>query len=275
MNYYGFALPVTGFFIDENLSASAFGRMLDERRGALPVPVAQGMQNLMDSHDTDRLASMVVNGENHGNPHHIDYNNANSAVRSKTFKLRKPDDRERAIQRLIALFQMTFVGAPMIYYGTEAGMWGGHDPDVRMPMVWADMKFAPQATDPRGGEREPDDVNFDPALYEFYKGAIALRRSRSALSLGEYRQLGAFDDRKVFVFERSFGDDALLVAINRGDAPQTVDVPLSSGLALAEARPLFVTRPDQTGGVSLTAGATTARITLPPLTGAVFGKPSK
>ncbi len=49
---------------------------------------------------------------------------------------------------------MTYVGAPMIYYGDEAGMWGGHDPDDRMPMVWEDLKYDPQAIDPRGDERE-------------------------------------------------------------------------------------------------------------------------
>ena len=49
---------------------------------------------------------------------------------------------------------MTYVGAPMIYYGDEAGMWGGHDPDDRMPMVWADLQYDPQAIDPRGDERE-------------------------------------------------------------------------------------------------------------------------
>jgi cyclomaltodextrinase / maltogenic alpha-amylase / neopullulanase len=38
------------------------------------------------------------------------------------------DADEWQIQRLLTLFQMTYVGAPMIYYGTEAGMWGADDP---------------------------------------------------------------------------------------------------------------------------------------------------
>ena len=37
---------------------------------------------------------------------------------------------------MVALFQFTYVGAPMMYYGTEAGMWGADDPCDRMPMVW-------------------------------------------------------------------------------------------------------------------------------------------
>ena len=47
----------------------------------------------------------------------------------------------RRVQRLVALLQMTYVGPPMIYYGTEAGMWGADDPCDRMPMVWPEMKL--------------------------------------------------------------------------------------------------------------------------------------
>ena len=36
---------------------------------------------------------------------------------------------------------MTFVGSPIIYYGTEAGMWGDDDPDNRKPMLWEDIIF--------------------------------------------------------------------------------------------------------------------------------------
>ncbi|GAB4164348.1 MAG: glycoside hydrolase family 13 protein [Terrimicrobiaceae bacterium] len=271
MNYYGFALPVTGFFIDENLSASRFSSMLDERRNALPAPVAYAMQNLMDSHDTDRLASMVVNGHNHGNPDYIDYNNANNARVSSDYKIRKPNDRERAIQRLIALFQMTYVGAPMIYYGTEAGMWGGHDPDTRMPMVWADLKHSPQAIDPRGKAREPDDVNFDSAMFDYYRSAIALRNSHAALRTGSYQSLGAFDSQKTIVFQRNGEGGPIVVAINRSESPQTVEVELPTE---SEPTHTLFTSSGQSAGVHSTIIGKNMKIALPPLTGAVFGPES-
>ncbi len=69
------------------------------------------------------------------------------------YAIRRPDEGERAIQRLVVLMQMTAVGAPMIYYGDEAGMWGATDPDDRQPMVWADLKYASQTIDPRTGSR--------------------------------------------------------------------------------------------------------------------------
>jgi len=90
------------------------------------------MQNLVDSHDTNRLASMIVNGEGTQHPNgEISSNENNDARASTTYRIRKPDDRERDIQRVCA--------SSIIYYGDEAGMWGGHDPDDRMPMVWEDL----------------------------------------------------------------------------------------------------------------------------------------
>ncbi len=271
MNYYGFAMPVTGFFIDGNLSASQLSKMLDERRGALPKPIAYAMQNMVDSHDTDRLASMIVNGENHGNPDHIDFNNNNSARGSAAYKVRRPNDRERAIQRLIGLFQMTYVGAPMLYYGTEAGMWGGHDPDVRMPMVWADLKYDAQATDPRGVAREPDEVKFDADLFGFYAGAIKLRRQHPALSVGDYEALGTFDEQKTFVFARSREGRAYVVALNRSEVAQNVEVELTEGLvtAVGEAKTLFATGAE--ANVKAGLDGRRLKISLPPLAGAVFG----
>ncbi|MDX2080433.1 MAG: glycoside hydrolase family 13 protein [Terrimicrobiaceae bacterium] len=272
MNYYGFALPVTGFFIDENLPASRFSAMLDERRNALPKPIAYAMQNMVDSHDTDRMASMIVNGHNHGNPDHIDYNNQNNARLSTTYQLREPNDRERAIQRLIGLFQMTYVGAPMIFYGTEAGMWGGHDPDCRMPMVWEDLKYDPQAIDPRGGDRKPDAIRFNPDLFAFYRAAIELRRNNPALSIGEYQALGAFDQQKTLVYLRKLGDRAFVVALNRSESPQTVtvDLPTADAALLEGAAPVFVTSKGAPAGISVNGGR--AVITLGPLTGAVYAK---
>lgn len=278
MNYYGFAIPVKGFLVDRNVPPSRFSKMIDERREALPVAIAQGMQNMMDSHDTDRLASMIVNGEGtvYGDPNNIEFNHFNSARASKTYQIRKPNTREREIQRLVALFQMTYVGAPMLYYGTEVGMWGGHDPDVRMPMVWSDMKFDPQATDPRGFERKPDAVEVDKDLLAFYKSAIALRRENRALSLGEYRALGAFDKEQTLVYLRKLDDKALVVAINRSDAPQTVEVELPTGVEalMAGARPVFSTKADSSG-VSGSIIGNKMKLTLPALTGAVWAPPAK
>ena len=62
----------------------------------------------------------------------------------------------------------------MVYYGDEAGMWGGDDPCDRLPMVWDDLKYDAQASDPLGASREADAVSVDAELLDFYRRAIAL-----------------------------------------------------------------------------------------------------
>src|SRR5207244_2793755 len=121
----------------------------------------------------------------YSDPEKIDYNTNGISGPPPSYKIRQPNARERAIQRLVVLFQMTCAGAPMIYYGDEAGMWGGNDPDDRLPMIWDDLKFAPQSIDPRGTQRQPDEVAFDRDLFAFYKSAIEFRRKHEALRRGE------------------------------------------------------------------------------------------
>ena len=41
----------------------------------------------------------------------------------------KPSFEDYNLQKLIFAFQITYQGAPMIYYGDEVGMWGANDPD--------------------------------------------------------------------------------------------------------------------------------------------------
>ena len=61
MNYHGFAYPVKGFLIDGKMPASAFAHELDARREAYSPPCAYALQNLVDSHDTARVATMITN----------------------------------------------------------------------------------------------------------------------------------------------------------------------------------------------------------------------
>ena len=50
------------------------------------------------------------------------------------------------------------------------------DPDDRMPMVWADLKFEPQTLSPGGQPARQDDLNFDSALHDYYRDLISLLR---------------------------------------------------------------------------------------------------
>ncbi len=261
MNYNGFAIPVKGFLADNNVAPSKFAEILDQRRKQFPPATAEEMQNLIDSHDTDRLASMIVNGQGRA----IEYNRSNNPQLSETYKIRKPNERERNIQRLVVLLQMTYVGAPMIYYGDEAGMWGGGDPDDRMPMVWKDLDYAPQSIDPRGRPREPDEVKFDEDLFAFYKHAIALRREHESLSHGDFNMVATDDEQRCIVMSRHSSKETLLIALNRGDRDARLDFKISA----AKLVPIFVTR-GELESIKPQLSKAGFEINVPGLTGVVF-----
>ena len=271
MNYFGFAMPVKGWLADNHLTPTRFAKLIDQRRNGVPSPDAYAMQNLMDSHDTDRLASMIVNGSNM--PYHdadqIEYNSDNDVRDAPNYSIHKPVERDRAIQRLIVLLQMTYVGAPMIYYGDEAGMWGAHDPDNRQPMVWADLKYDPQTHDPRKGVEPSQRVAFDPELFAYYKAAIALRHGHPVLDTGEYTLLDADDAADALVFERGSGADALVVALNRSPDSKTLTVKLPA--AMTKPKVVFASDETTDGGVSVKGGGDSLIMTLPGLMGAVVG----
>ncbi len=122
---------------------------------------------------------------------------------------------------------MTYVGAPMIYYGDEAGMWGATDPDERKPMLWPDLKYEDKKSSPVSEISRSDDKNiFNKSLFDYYRKLVYERESNSALTIGSYKTLIADNLKKVFVFERESGNQIAIVGFNLSGARQVVDVPL-------------------------------------------------
>ena len=103
----------------------------------------------------------------------------------------------KGVFREAVVFQMTWPGAPTIYYGDEAGVCGWTDPDDRRTYPW-------------GHE--------DHELIEFHKEIIRIHKENSALMKGSYRFLhgshkmvayGRFDERnKVIVILNNNYEDA-------------------------------------------------------------------
>jgi len=267
MNYYAFAMPVKAYLIDNSVKPTRFAELLNQRRDQFPPSVQLALWNLTDSHDTDRVAQMVVNRNAAGrykNAEKFDYDEpGNSARQNEQYSVAKPSDDDRAIQRLIHLFQLTYVGAPMFYYGVEAGMWGGDDPDCRKPMAWEDLKMELEKIDPRGRERTPDDPNVDKEMVEFFRQAIALHNTNAAFRTPDFEVVVADDERNVFGYARGTGADRRLVVLNRSDREQTVPLPG------AAAEVIFASRGGKEAVKLAPAGGGTA-LTLPPLTGAVL-----
>lgn len=268
MNYHGFAFPVKGFLIDRVLAPSSAARDLDARRSGYSRPVQYALQNLVDSHDTDRLASMIVNAGKrpYAQPDRFDYDIGVSPRYVPEYDIRKPNEHERRIQRLVTLMQMTYVGPPMIYYGTEAGMWGADDPCDRMPMVWPELTYEPQQGDPLGRSRQPDAVAFDQALFDFYRAAIALRRKSATLRQGSIEFVATDDGPQFLAFRRADADETLLVGLNRGDESHRWEIPLAAGGTVSQ----VLTASGNVGHFPIEQKADRAIVTVPACDGVVL-----
>ncbi|MEM1013912.1 MAG: alpha-amylase family glycosyl hydrolase, partial [Planctomycetota bacterium] len=116
MNYQ-FAMPTQDFFIDRQtaLSPSEFMGRLEAVINRYPRPITYAQQNLMGSHDTDRLASMFVNPDRPYDGANRPQDNAKNF--DPPYSERKPNREEWERMRQLVYFQHAFVGAPMTYYG--------------------------------------------------------------------------------------------------------------------------------------------------------------
>jgi cyclomaltodextrinase / maltogenic alpha-amylase / neopullulanase len=210
MNYQ-FAMPAQRFFVNRRLATtpSQFANELVRLMGMYPLQALMSSQNLYDSHDTDRLASMFVNPD-------LPYDGGNrlqeEGVRySKT----KPNAEQWSRMKQAVSMQMLFVGAPMVYYGSEAGMWSPDDPSNRQPMIWQDLE--PYA-DPQ--------VTFNVDIFNHYQRMIALRRALPELRTGYFRVLATYDADGVLVFSRQEAGRTTLVVVNRSASERDVVVPV-------------------------------------------------
>jgi glycosidase len=271
MNYYAFAMPIKGGMIHATLSTREFLRLIEDRRGKFTWEEALRHQNLFDSHDTDRFPSMIVNR----NRPYFSKEDAFgydgdlwAGCTEKPYLIRKPQDEERRLQRMLTLFQVAYPGAPYLYYGTEAGMWGGDDPDDRMPMVWSDLSFEPQKISPAGQPERNDNPNFDGDLHAFYKEVLALRRKHPELVDGAMRILGGSDRTRTFAWVRE-GARPQLAVFNRNPEPQTHILSLKELGSGKIFTPTFISSGALTD-VKVAAQADELRVTLPGWTGVLL-----
>ena len=96
---------------------------------------------------------------------------------------RKPGKNEINKFKLMLIFQMTYIGAPYIYYGDEVGMWGANDPCCRKPMLWNEYNYDDEKVNPDQTLKFESDGNFvNEELYNFYKKIIKIRNDNKVLS---------------------------------------------------------------------------------------------
>jgi len=160
--------------------------------------------NLLDSHDVERIVSMLANpgrGYDQTARFHVDADGYNAQ--------RPTDD---TYERLVAsqALQATYLGSPMIYNGTEYGVYGADDPDNRKVIPWGDA----------GPYADPDEHEM-PALRERIASWYRLRSDPEVGPILRYGDVEHVPTGRpdVFAFRRSLNDASVLVVINRGSVP--------------------------------------------------------
>lgn len=103
---YPLTSGINDFFVDRSLTKKDFAYRVNSCYTMYQQQTNNVLFNLLDSHDTDRLMT-------------------------------RTKDPDIFIQELAALFTMP--GSVCMFYGTEIGMEGGHDPDCRRCMPWDEV----------------------------------------------------------------------------------------------------------------------------------------
>ncbi|MFU8860483.1 MAG: alpha-amylase family glycosyl hydrolase [Cyclonatronaceae bacterium] len=212
------------------------------------------MQNLLGSHDTDRIASRIANRDHLGIRNWNQWH-ARTKGNNPAYNTSKPSDTDYERLRLMVLFQITWPGAPMIYYGDEAGMWGANDPCCRKPMLWPELSYADETMRPdQQPNRRPASVGFRRDLFDWHKKLIHLRSGHAALRIGTVEVLTRNRTDSLFAFTRGTGPGRLLIVVNASYEPAlfTPDLPGNARLdLLAKTGTISLTEPGITpGGIS-------------------------
>ncbi len=189
MNYNAFMEPVTWFL-------TGMEKHSDERRGDLLGNI-QAFQDAMIYHMSRfHYPSLMVSMNELSNHDHSRFLTRTNQTVGRTATV-GPEAADRnvnkAVMRAAVMIQMTWPGAPTIYYGDEAGVTGWTDPDNRRTYPW-------------GHE--------DKELIRYHRDMIALHKKHEALMKGSMKYLqGAY---KVLCFGRFTEHEKMVILINAG-----------------------------------------------------------
>ncbi len=201
------------FLLSRRFTSTAFDAQMMKQRSRTTLSGSDMLFTMPGFHETDRIASMCVNDT-------LPYDLRNSLAVNPQYDVGPPDATAEDLRSMLLLLQFTLPGAPVLYYGDEAGMWGGDDPDNRKPMLWPELEYEGESVFEVTGDDAVHPVVFDSALHSYYKELIALRGKYTALRSGTMQTLLLDDVAGLYAFVRAAGAEKVYVAVNAGDKPQ-------------------------------------------------------
>lgn len=199
MNYDAFMEPITWFltgmqkhsddYRDDLLgNADCFWGAMDHHGSNFTNSSMLTSMNELSNHDHSRFLTRT--NRKVGRMHTLGCEAANEGI-------------NKAVFREAVVMQMTWPGAPTIYYGDEAGVCGFTDPDNRRTYPW--------------GHEDKD-------LIEFHKHIIRIHKLNTPLLTGSLINLG--QDYNYIAYARFNRTEQIIVAINNNDHEITKEIPV-------------------------------------------------
>lgn len=197
MNYDAFMEPVSWFLTgmekhsdmaapDMIGDSSAFFGAMTDYGARFTMPSAQVAMNELSNHDHSRFLTRT-----------------NKKVGRTAFAGPRAADMgvNTAVMRQAVVMQMTWVGAPTLYYGDEAGVCGWTDPDNRRSYPWG---------------RE------DNELIRFHKEMIRIHRDYQVFKTGSMLYLHG--ENGLIVYGRFQGEEKAVIAVQTGGTQREIQV---------------------------------------------------
>lgn len=199
MNYDAFMEPVTWFLTGMEKhsdrqrpelcgNAGYFVAAMKNQMVNLHMPSLMVAMNEISNHDHSRFLTRT--NRMVGRVSHLGYEAAERYV-------------DESVMREAVVIQMTWIGAPTVYYGDEAGVCGFTDPDNRRTYPW-------------GKENK--------SLLEFHKKAIRIHKENKVLRTGSLEFLHGGNN--IVSYARFDKEEAIVVIINHGEAKRDVSIPV-------------------------------------------------
>ena len=199
MNYDAFMEPMTWFFTgmekhsddfnpDLLGNAGHFRSSMEYNMSAFMQPSLLCSMNQLSNHDHSRFLTRT--------------NHTTGRISDFTFDAAS-EDVDSAVMREAVIFQMTWPGAPTLYYGDEAGLTGFTDPDSRRPYPWG---------------RE------DRRMLHFHRDVIAFHKEYEVLKYGSVRFLKG--EKDFISYARFNRKEQIVCAFNNSDREMDVTVPV-------------------------------------------------
>lgn len=199
MNYDAFMEPLTWFL-------TGVEKHSDEYRGDLignADAFFGSMRHYMTRFNTQSLQVAMNELSNHDHSRFLTRTNHQVGRISSRGADAANEGVNKNLFRMAVLMQMTWLGAPTIYYGDEAGLCGWTDPDSRRAYPW--------------GHEDEELIQYHKELIRIHKEHQVLRTGSILFLFGEYQCIsyGRFDD-----------NEHIVVAINISQDTRHMEIPV-------------------------------------------------